>query len=122
MRRTDKTLLLPDLVAACPVTRITGMNEHANAANAGKIPVIRDRDADLVLTESDAILLYLADKVGRLVPASGRERIRALELLFDFDQHPSLQAWFERVGARPAVARGVTIPRPLPQLPPRKRA
>lgn len=29
---------------------------------------------------------------------------------------------FERVGARPAVARGVTIPKPLPQLPPRKRA
>jgi GST-like protein len=162
----------------------------------GKIPVIRDRDADLVLTESDAILLYLADKAGSLVPTSGRERIRAIELLFlqaslqgpmfgqrmhfsvfsaetvpygirryeeqgetivrlvdhllsgrsyflgaeysivdiafygwyfasraagfDFDQHPNLKAWFERVSARPAVARGVTIPRPLPQLPPRK--
>jgi len=49
---------------------------------AGKIPVIRDRDADLVLTESDAILLYLADKFGRLVPRSGPERIRAIELLF----------------------------------------
>ncbi len=162
----------------------------------GKIPVIRDRDADLVLTESDAILLYLADKVGRLVPASGRERLRAIELLFlqaslqgpmfgqrmhfsvfsaetvpygirryeeqgqiidrlvdhllagrsyflgteysivdiafygwyfaaktagfDFDEHANLKAWFERVGARPAVARGLTIPAGLPQLPPRK--
>lgn len=48
----------------------------------GKIPVIRDRAADLVLTESDAILLYLADKAGRLVPAAGKERLRAIELLF----------------------------------------
>lgn len=162
----------------------------------GKIPVIRDRDTDLVLTESDAILLYLADKVGRLVPPSGGERIRAIELLFlqaslqgpmfgqrmhfsvfsaetvpygirryeeqgeiidrlvdhllserryflgdeysivdiafygwyfasrsagfEIDQHANLKAWFERVGARPAVARGVTIPKPLPQLPLRK--
>ena len=164
----------------------------------GKIPVIRDRAADLILTESDAILLYLADKVGRLVPPSGKERTRAIELLFlqasfqgpmfgqrmhfsifssetlasairryeeqgasvdrvtdrllsgrsyflgdefsivdiafygwyfasksagfEFEQHESLSAWFERVGARPAVARGVTIPTPLPPLPPRKRA
>lgn len=46
----------------------------------GKIPVIRD--GTTVLTESDAILLYLADKVGRLVPRSGPERTRAIELLF----------------------------------------
>lgn len=163
----------------------------------GKIPVIRDRTADLVVTESDAILLYLADKVGRLVPPSGKERTRAIELLFlqasfqgpmfgqrmyfsvfssetvpsairrydeqgaivdrlvdhllsgrryflgdqfsivdiafygwyfaskaagfEFEQHENLVGWFERVGARPAVARGVTIPSPLPQLPQRKR-
>jgi glutathione S-transferase len=31
-------------------------------------------------------------------------------------------AWFERVAARPAVARGVTIPFALPNPPPRKRA
>lgn len=164
----------------------------------GKIPVIHDRDADLVLTESDAILLYLADKAGRLVPRSGMERIRALELLFlqaslqgpmfgqrmhfsviatdtvpyairrneeqgdiidrlvdhlltgrdyflgahysivdiafygwyfaayhagfTFDQYPNLKTWFDRVGARPAVARGVTVPTGLPELPPRRRA
>jgi len=163
----------------------------------GKIPVIRDREADLILTESDAILLYLADKVGRLVPPSGKERMRAIELLFlqaslqgpmfgqrmhfsvfsaetvpygirryeeqgeiidelvdhllsgrsyflgseysivdiafygwyfaakragfDFTQHTNLDEWFERVGSRPAVARGVTIPSRLPKLPPRKR-
>ncbi|MBX3221902.1 MAG: glutathione S-transferase family protein [Labilithrix sp.] len=164
----------------------------------GKIPVIRDREVDLVLTESDAILLYLADKAGRLVPPSGKERMRAIELLFlqaslqgpmfgqrmhfsifstetvpygirryeeqgknidklvdqllagrsyflgaeysivdiafygwyfaakwagfEFDQHANLKAWFERVGSRPAVARGVTIPSSLPRLPARKRA
>jgi GST-like protein len=164
----------------------------------GKIPVIRDHDADLVVTESDAILLYLADKAGRLVPPSGKARTRAIELLFlqaslqgpmfgqrmhfsmfapetvpyairryeeqgriidelvehlldrhgyflgeeysivdiayfawyhaartagfTFAERTNLQAWFDRVGARPAVARGVTIPAPLPALPPRRRA
>ena len=164
---------------------------------AGKIPVIRDLEADLVLSESDAILIYLADKVGRLLPSSGKERTRAIELLFlqaslqgpmfgqrmhfsifstetvpyaiqryeeqgetidalvdrllsegpyflgaaysvvdiafygwyfaakwagfEFDAHPNLTAWFERVSVRPAVARGVTVPSPLPNLPPRKR-
>lgn len=47
---------------------------------AGKIPIIRDNG--LVLTESDAILLYLADKAGRLIPSSGPDRLRAIELLF----------------------------------------
>jgi GSH-dependent disulfide-bond oxidoreductase len=49
---------------------------------AGKIPVIRDRETGAVVTESAAILLYLADKVGRLVPPSGLARTRAIELLF----------------------------------------
>jgi len=165
---------------------------------AGKIPVLRDRDADLVLTESDAILLYLADKSARLVPPDGRQRVRAIELLFlqaslqgpmfgqrmhfslfaneavsygirryeeqgelinklvdrilhgqdyflggeysivdiafyawyfasdaagfSIDRYASLSLWFERVGARPAVQRGVAIPRPLPALPQRKIA
>jgi hypothetical protein len=38
------------------------------------------------------------------------------------DQHTDRAAWFARVGARPAVVRGVTIPSALPALPPRKRA
>lgn len=164
----------------------------------GKIPVIRDRAADLVLTESDAILLYLADKAGRLVPAAGQERLRAIELLFlqaslqgpmfgqrmhfsifapqavpyairryeeqgasvdrvvdgllagrsyflgddysivdiafygwyfaakwagfGFEEHANLAGWFQRVAARPAVVRGVTVPAPLPAMPPRRRA
>jgi GST-like protein len=164
----------------------------------GKIPVIRDRDADVVITESDAILIYLADKAGRLVPRSGLERVRAIELLFlqaslqgpmfgqrmhfslfspetipygirryeeqgeiidrladhlltgksyflgseysivdiaffgwyhasksagfTFDEHANLASWFACVASRPAVARGVSIPSRLPDLPPRRRA
>ena len=164
---------------------------------AGKIPVIRDHDTGLILSESCAILLYLADKVGRLVPASGKARTRAIELLFlqaslqgpmfgqrmhfsvfatetspdgirryeeqgafvealcdqlllgrtyflgdelsivdiafyawfhaahaagfTFADRTNLTAWFARIGARPAVARGVTIPAALPPFPPRKR-
>jgi GST-like protein len=49
---------------------------------AGKIPVIRDTESGAVVTESNAILLYLADKAKRLVPGAGLERIRAIELLF----------------------------------------
>ncbi len=45
------------------------------------------------------------DELGRTY-----ERSRAIE-----------NGWFKRVGTRPAVARRVTIPRPLPQLPARKR-
>jgi GSH-dependent disulfide-bond oxidoreductase len=48
---------------------------------AGKIPVLRDTESDLVLTESNAILIYLADRAGKLVPKNGRERLRAIELL-----------------------------------------
>jgi GSH-dependent disulfide-bond oxidoreductase len=164
----------------------------------GRIPVICDRESELVLTESDAILLYLADKAGHLVPPSGRSRTRAIELLFlqasfqgpmfgqrmyfsifssenvphgiaryeeqgeivdtvvdrllsrrdyflgdeysivdiaffawyfaaksagfSFERHANLSGWFDRVGARPAVARGVTIPSALPTFAPRKRA
>jgi GSH-dependent disulfide-bond oxidoreductase len=48
----------------------------------GKIPVIVDEDADggpLVLAESLAICLYLAEKTGKLLPGSLRERALAWE-------------------------------------------
>lgn len=192
-------LELPYEVRTVNVFGSEGRSAEFLALNpAGKIPVIRDSDADVVVTESDAILLYLADKAGRLVPSSGKARTRAIELLFlqaslqgpmfgqrmhfsvfaaetvpygirryeeqgeivdrlvdgllegreyflgqdysivdiafygwyfaaqwagfTFDQHRNLRAWFEAVGARPAVARGVTIPFGLPDLPPRKCA
>jgi GSH-dependent disulfide-bond oxidoreductase len=50
-----------------------------------KVPVLVDRDAassPLVLTESAAILVYLAEKTGKLLPASGEGRARVFEQLF----------------------------------------
>jgi GST-like protein len=48
-----------------------------------KIPAIVDKDAgDAAVFESGAILLYLADKTGRLLPKDGQARYTALEWLF----------------------------------------
>lgn len=47
-----------------------------------KIPVIVDDETGQVVYESNAILLYLADKAGRLVPKDGPARWEALQLLF----------------------------------------
>ncbi|MCA1240975.1 glutathione S-transferase N-terminal domain-containing protein [Stappia stellulata] len=47
----------------------------------GKIPAIVDREAGVSLMESGAILLYLAEKAGRLLPREGPERLRVIEWL-----------------------------------------
>jgi glutathione S-transferase len=46
-----------------------------------RIPVIVDRDTGMSLMESGAILIYLADKTGRLLPKAGEPRYRAIEWL-----------------------------------------
>jgi GSH-dependent disulfide-bond oxidoreductase len=50
----------------------------------GRIPVIVDRDLDppIVLFESGAILLYLAEKSGRLLSSAAASRAAALKWLF----------------------------------------
>ena len=51
----------------------------------GKVPVLIDPDgpdARLVLTESAAILIYLAEKTGMLMPSAGEGRARVFEQLF----------------------------------------
>ena len=42
-----------------------------------RIPAIVDRDNGLSLMESGAILIYLADKTGKLLPKSGEKRYSA---------------------------------------------
>lgn len=51
----------------------------------GKVPVLVDRTAaasPLVLTESAAILIYLAEREGKLLPPGGGARARVFEQLF----------------------------------------
>ncbi|WP_420392280.1 glutathione S-transferase family protein [Acuticoccus sp.] len=55
--------------------------EFLAVAPNNKIPGIRDTDTGLTLMESGAILLYLADKAGKLMPTDGEERWRATEWL-----------------------------------------
>jgi len=154
----------------------------------GRIPVLTDDETGVALFESAAILLYLAEKTGRLLPADTRGRWEAIKWLqfhsssvgpiigqrvnfevfdkarnpaaleryqrltedaftvldrrladhpylagdaysiadiahfgwshiariidFDFSHHRHLSAWHERVAARPAVAKGITLPAP----------
>jgi GSH-dependent disulfide-bond oxidoreductase len=52
----------------------------------GKVPVLVDPDGpdgeSLTLTESGAILIYLAEKTGKLLPKSGVARARVFEQMF----------------------------------------
>ncbi|QVQ28577.1 glutathione S-transferase family protein [Achromobacter deleyi] len=154
----------------------------------GRIPVLTDSETGVELFESAAILLYLADKTGKLLPSNPRARWEAIKWLqfhassvgpllgqrvhfelfapepipsaidryrrlteeafavldrvlanrpylagddysiadiahfgwmhiaqivhFDFSPHRHLSAWHERVGDRPAVRKGITLPAP----------
>jgi GST-like protein len=46
-----------------------------------RIPAIVDRDTGISLMESAALMIYLADKTGKLLPKEGEPRYRALEWL-----------------------------------------
>lgn len=46
-----------------------------------RIPAIVDRDNGLALMESGAIMIYLADKTGKLLPREGEPRYRVIEWL-----------------------------------------
>src|SRR5262249_37225387 len=46
-----------------------------------RIPAIVDRDTGISLMESAALMIYLADKTGKLMPKDGEPRYRVLEWL-----------------------------------------
>jgi GSH-dependent disulfide-bond oxidoreductase len=46
-----------------------------------RIPAIIDRDTNMSLFESGAILIYLGDKTGKLLPKDGEKRYRVIEWL-----------------------------------------
>lgn len=61
-------------------------NEHQTAEFLklnpyGRIPVLVDEDADLILFESAAILLYLAEKTGQLLPRTQAQKWAAIKWL-----------------------------------------
>jgi GST-like protein len=68
-----------------------------------KVPVLVDNE--LVLTESAAILVYLAEKTGKLLPALGEARARVFEQLFFHASGLSpafgQSGFFQRLAAEP---------------------
>ncbi|NHV28309.1 glutathione S-transferase family protein [Burkholderia sp. D-99] len=73
-----------------------------------KVPVLVDRaahaDGDIVLSESAAILVYLAEKTGQLLPQDGLSRGKVFEQLFFHASALSpafLQAFRVAIGAAP---------------------
>jgi GST-like protein len=55
--------------------------EFLKVSPNNRIPAIADRDTGLSLMESGAIMIYLGDKTGRLLPKAGEPRYRVLEWL-----------------------------------------
>ncbi len=47
----------------------------------GRIPVIKDTDTDMVIFESGAILQYLAEKTGQLMPENTKEKYDVIQWL-----------------------------------------
>ena len=57
-------------------------SDHFKAISPNsKIPAIEDKESGLALAESGAIMVYLADKTGKLLPKSGNERYEVLQWL-----------------------------------------
>jgi GST-like protein len=55
--------------------------EFLKIAPNNRIPAIVDHDNNMSLMESGAILIYLAEKTGKLLPKSGEPRYRVIEWL-----------------------------------------
>jgi len=80
---TLEELELPYAVHAIDLGRQTQKEEWFLELNPnGRIPVIVDREADdFAVFETGAIMIYLAEKAGRLLPTDVRGRSRAIQWL-----------------------------------------
>ncbi len=73
---------LPYISHAIDIEKGEQFSADYTRVNPGsKIPAIIDRDNGTVLAESNAILIYLAEKAGRLLPASPAARLAVTEWL-----------------------------------------
>lgn len=70
----------------------------------GRIPVIVDRDTDITVFESGAILMYLAEKSGRLMPTGAKARFDVLQWLM-----------FQMAGIGPMQGQAVAFVRYFPE-------
>src|SRR5665811_903896 len=77
--------------------------DFLKVASNNRIPAIVDRDNNMSLMESGAILIYLAEKTGKLLPKSGEERYRAIEWLM----------W--QMGGRPSATSAIRSPDSVPR-------
>ena len=78
----------------------------------GRIPIIVDHDANgLIVFDSNAILFYLAEKTGKLLPASGPARHDVMQWLM-----------FQASGIGPMQGQAVTFERYFPEDVPAARA
>lgn len=73
---------LPYKAHAIDITKDEQFQPHfLKVAPNNRIPAIVDHDNNMALMESGAILIYLADKTGKLLPKSGEARYRTIEWL-----------------------------------------
>lgn len=83
---TLEELGMPYVMHAVNIRQGAQKNPAFIAKNANaRVPVLIDPDAEggpLTLSESAAILVYLAEKTGKLLPSSGAARARVFEQLF----------------------------------------
>ena len=54
-------------------------DQFKNISPNSKIPAIEDTENNFALAESGAIMIYLADKAGKMLPKSGTERYEVLQ-------------------------------------------
>jgi GSH-dependent disulfide-bond oxidoreductase len=73
---------LPYNVHVIDITKNDQFSPEFIAINPNsKIPAIVDRDNDITVFESGAILIYLAEKTGKLLPADQKSRFQVVEWL-----------------------------------------